>query len=145
MAGILRYSPGQTHLQRVGFLDQTPTAMLSVEAVGPCGLPRAAQARCQPRPCMEHVQICPWPMAIEPESGAGLRSACPLFCKPAIAQTVYETDLINRTAVVRDPYARWCGRREVVRPLPIPIMCIVFINNLDHQSITFKLEKHKRF
>ena len=25
------------------------------------------------------------------------------------------------TAVVRDPYARWCGRRAAVRPLPIPI------------------------
>jgi hypothetical protein len=25
--------------------------------------------------------------------------------------------------VVRDPYARWCGRRGAVRLLPIPIMC----------------------
>ena len=23
--------------------------------------------------------------------------------------------------VVRDPYARWCGRGEIVRGLPIPI------------------------
>jgi competence protein ComEC len=29
--------------------------------------------------------------------------------------------LINRTAVVRDPYARWCGRRGIVRCPPIPI------------------------
>ena len=28
---------------------------------------------------------------------------------------------LDRTAVVRDPYARWCGRRGVVRLLPIPI------------------------
>jgi hypothetical protein len=39
----------------------------------------------------------------------------------AAVTTVYETDLINRTALVRDPYARWCGRGEVVRPLTIPI------------------------
>jgi len=30
-------------------------------------------------------------------------------------------DTINRTAVVRDPYARWCGRRGIVRCLPMPI------------------------
>jgi len=30
-------------------------------------------------------------------------------------------EAINRTAVVRDPYARWCGRRGAARPLPIPI------------------------
>ena len=28
---------------------------------------------------------------------------------------------IRRTAVVRDPYARWCGRRDAVRHPPIPI------------------------
>ena len=25
-------------------------------------------------------------------------------------------EAINRTAVVRDPYARWCGRRGAARP-----------------------------
>jgi hypothetical protein len=29
-----------------------------------------------------------------------------------IEHSVEENDLINRTAVVRDPYARWCGRGE---------------------------------
>jgi hypothetical protein len=30
-------------------------------------------------------------------------------------------ELCDRTAVVRDPYARWCGRRGAVRLLPSPI------------------------
>ncbi len=30
-------------------------------------------------------------------------------------------DLISRTAEVRDPYARWCGRGEAARLPPIPI------------------------
>ncbi len=29
---------------------------------------------------------------------------------------------INRTAEVRDPYARWCGRGEAERLPPIPII-----------------------
>jgi len=29
---------------------------------------------------------------------------------------------ISRTAEVRDPYARWCGRGEAVRLPPIPIL-----------------------
>jgi len=33
----------------------------------------------------------------------------------------HHLDPIYRTALVRDPYAGWCGRRGVVRPLPIPI------------------------
>jgi hypothetical protein len=44
-----------------------------------------------------------------------------ILCRLGITETVCETVLINRTAVVRDPYARWCGRGEAVRPLPIPI------------------------
>ena len=35
-------------------------------------------------------------------------------------------EAINRTAVVRDPYARWCGRRGAARPLPIPIVPSLF-------------------
>jgi hypothetical protein len=31
-------------------------------------------------------------------------------------------DSMNRTALVCDPYARWCGRGEAVRLPPIPIM-----------------------
>lgn len=31
-------------------------------------------------------------------------------------------DLINRTAAVRDPYARWCGSGEAARLPPIPII-----------------------
>ena len=31
---------------------------------------------------------------------------------------------LTRFSVVRDPYARWCGRRGAARPLPIPIGCI---------------------
>ena len=42
-------------------------------------------------------------------------------CKKTL-RLVSLADQINRTAVVRDPYAQWCGRGEVVRPLPIPII-----------------------
>ncbi len=41
--------------------------------------------------------------------------------KRVAPETVHETDFISRTAVVRDPYARWCGRSGVVRLRPIPI------------------------
>jgi hypothetical protein len=27
---------------------------------------------------------------------------------------------------IRDPYVRWCGRREIARSLPIPISCPTF-------------------
>ena len=33
------------------------------------------------------------------------------------------TNQPSRTALVRDPYARWCGRRGVEKRLPIPIAC----------------------
>jgi len=32
-------------------------------------------------------------------------------------------DNLDRIALVRDPYAGWCGRRGAARPLPIPIGC----------------------
>ena len=35
-------------------------------------------------------------------------------------------DLLYRTVVVRDPYARWCRRRGVARLLPILISCLFF-------------------
>jgi len=44
-----------------------------------------------------------------------------VFCFAGRSKTVYQNDLINRTAVVRDPYARWCGRGGAARFLPIPI------------------------
>jgi hypothetical protein len=31
--------------------------------------------------------------------------------------------------VVRDPYARWCGRRGVARLLPIPIIVLILLVN----------------
>ena len=37
-------------------------------------------------------------------------------------------NLNNRTAVVRDPYARWCGGRGIVRCLPIPIGMTPLVN-----------------
>ncbi len=36
----------------------------------------------------------------------------------------------HRTAVVRDPYARWCGRRDVVRYPPIPIRHISMLRKM---------------
>jgi hypothetical protein len=36
--------------------------------------------------------------------------------------------------VVRDPYARWCGRRGVARLLPIPI---VHLNNIAIRKNTY--------
>jgi RNA-directed DNA polymerase len=34
----------------------------------------------------------------------------------------------------RDPYGRWCGRGEVVRPPPIPIRCLFNFNNRFHHD-----------
>jgi len=36
----------------------------------------------------------------------------PLLCEPRITETVYRINLINRTAMVCNPYAWWCGREE---------------------------------
>ncbi len=54
-------------------------------------------------------------MAAEPQSGIGIRIDGIVFCTSGVSTAVYETDLINRTAVVRDSYARWCEEwsREV--------------------------------
>ena len=52
----------------------------------------------------------PWPLEAQPQSGHGFCIDCKLFCKLRVARLAIKTDLINRTAVVRDPYARRCGR-----------------------------------
>jgi hypothetical protein len=70
---------------------------------------------------MEHSEVGPWSMAVKPQSGVGFCITGQILCGDGVAETACETGLVNRTAVVRDPYARWCGRGEAVRPLPIPI------------------------
>lgn len=70
---------------------------------------------------MEYGQISTRAMAIKPKPRAFICFNGKVFLKFGIAETVCQTGLINRTAMVRDPYAWWCGRGEVVRPLPIPI------------------------
>ena len=91
-------------------MDEKAIAMLSVEAVGTIGLQAIAKSRRKPGPCLEHLQIGPWALGDQPQSRPGLRIVCTLFCKFRITQIVRKANLINRTAVVRDPYARWCGR-----------------------------------
>jgi len=71
---------------------------------------------------MEYREVGPRAMAFKPESGTGICTDGKVFCRTGIAETVCETDLVDRTAVVRDPYARWCGRGAAARPLPIPII-----------------------
>src|SRR5918996_518210 len=71
-----------------------------------------------------------------PPTGHGASAGVLLLpwpCRAAIAR-VWEgqggtsTDHPNRTAVVRDPSARWGGRGEAVRPLPIPIRLQLVMN-----------------
>ena len=121
LEGVFRLCRGALRVEGTGLLDQAAAALLPLEAMGPPGLPGAAEARGQPGSGVEHGQIGPRSLASEPKSGAGVCSAGTVLCSSGIAETVRETDLISRTAVVRDPYARWCGRREAARPLPIPI------------------------
>src|SRR5712671_1699713 len=48
------------------------------------------------------------------------QGAEPLVAKPAPESPALQAQP-DRTAVVRDPYARWCGRGGTVRCPPIPI------------------------
>ena len=101
-------------------MDWAAASLLSMEAMGTARLPRVGQARDEQGSCMEHSEIGPRAMASKPKPGTGIRIAGQIFYKTGIATTVCENVLINRTAVVRDPCARWCGRGEVVRPPPYP-------------------------
>ena len=49
------------------------------------------------------------------------QGAEPLVAKPAPESPALQAQP-DRTAVVRDPYARWCGRGGTARCPPIPIM-----------------------
>ena len=51
---------------------------------------------------------------------AEAEDAEPLMAKPAPESPALQAQP-DRTAVVRDPYARWCGRGGTVRCPPIPI------------------------
>ncbi len=88
---------------------------------GRARLPRAPATWCQSGLGLEYGQVHAWTLAVEPEPGTGVCFTDAILHLLGVTPTVRETDLISRTAVVRDPYARWCGRREVVRPPPIPI------------------------
>ena len=119
--GLLWVRGGPFHLQGMGLVDSEAPSRLSVEAMGAARVQGAAEhagsvgtwrGTRQSRPTVHGasagVRLWPWP------------------CRAAISM-VWECrgctsrDHLTRTAVVRDPYARWCGRGEAVRPLPIPI------------------------
>jgi hypothetical protein len=70
---------------------------------------------------MEHGDISTWAMAFKSQSRACICFNSKILPEFRVTKIACQTDLVNRTAVVRDPYARWCGRREAVRLLPIPI------------------------
>jgi hypothetical protein len=91
-------------------MDWAAASLLSMEAMGTARLLQVGQARDEQGSCMEHSEIGPRAMASKPKPGTGIRIAGQIFYKTGIATTVCENVLINRTAVVRDPYARWCGR-----------------------------------
>ena len=70
---------------------------------------------------LEHGQVRPRSMALQPESGSGHGLAGQLFRWVWECRGGPSRDHLHRTAVVRDPYARWCGRSGVARPRPIPM------------------------
>ena len=55
-----------------------------------------------------------------------------------------QTRVINRTALVTDQYVMWCGRRGVVRPLPITIRCLEFMIDKRERSVTITGITHYR-
>ena len=60
-------------------MDSPAVALLSLEAMGEAALSRVARSRSEPGSGMEHGEVSPWPMALEPQSGAGFRFAEPVF------------------------------------------------------------------
>jgi UDP:flavonoid glycosyltransferase YjiC (YdhE family) len=51
-------------------------------------------------------------MALRPQSEIRLCIAREVLFDSGVTETVCYAELVNRSAVVRDPYARWCGREE---------------------------------
>ena len=105
-------------------MGKATPSLLPMETMGQPQIPAVKETRSEQRSCMEYYKIGTWPLASKPKSGIVICFACEIFCKAGIADAVHRNDLINRTDVVRDPYARWCGRRGVARLLPIPISCL---------------------
>jgi hypothetical protein len=70
---------------------------------------------------VEHQQIGAWPLAAEQHPGteAGITKA--VLHEPGAAGHCGAVGIYSSNRRVRDPYARWCGRRGAVRRLPIPI------------------------
>jgi hypothetical protein len=72
---------------------------------------------------LEHGEVSPWTLASEPEPGTGDRS--PRQVLPGTRSAEVGERIGDRpnqpNRRVRDPYARWCGRRGSVRVPPIPI------------------------
>ncbi len=69
-------------------------------------------------------------MEAEPKPGIGVCTPCKIFCKSGAAEAFYQIDLINRTAVVRDPYARWRGGAARLLPIPMSQLPIHLIYHL---------------
>ena len=94
-------------------------AAMATRAEALCGTPQTRR-----RPCAGRAdrRECLWPLAPEQQPRAVHRHVKRLLQPTRSAVPRPPTDrLIRRTAVVRDPYARWCGRGGAVRRPPIPI------------------------
>lgn len=60
-------------------MDSSAVALLSLETMGEAALSRVVRSRRESGSCMEHGEVRSWPMALEPQSGAGYRFSGPVF------------------------------------------------------------------
>ena len=100
---------------------------MATRAEALCGTPQTRRRRCAGR---ADRRECLWPLAPEQQPRAVHRHVKRLLQPTRSAVPRPPTDrLIRRTAVVRDPYARWCGRGGAVRRPPIPITKTAQLHN----------------
>jgi hypothetical protein len=78
---------------------------------------------------MASGEVLGWPSIWDELAAGALREDAPVG-----VHTPPRLNLPNRR--IRDPYIRWCGRREAVRPLPIPIRRQIQIS----QQVTRQVE-----
>src|SRR5690606_9916529 len=121
MESVFRHCRSTEPSARYRQMDTTQTTLLSLEAMGTSRLPGTAQARCKRARSMEHQQIGARPLAVEQHPGteAGITSA--VLHELGAAGHCGAAGIYSSNRRVRDPYARWCGRRGAVRRLPILI------------------------
>src|SRR5690606_21236158 len=121
MESVFRHCRSTEPSARHRQMDTTQTTLLSLETMGTSRLPGTAQARCKRARSLEHQQIGARPLAVEQHPGteAGITSAA--LHELGAAGHCGAAGIYSSNRRVRDPYARWCGRRGAVRRLPIPI------------------------